>query len=86
MRAIEATGWRCPVKKAADPADALYKLYDERMSAYWQEKCKKAAQTNSPLACAEKLLQAIGPLLQKRAGDSDFSHKGSLRFPSDPIA
>ena len=65
-------------------AVALYKLYDERMSAYWQEKCKRAAQTNSPLACAEKLLRAIGPLLQKRAGDCDFTHMGSYRFPTDP--
>ena len=76
-----------PSEESCRPwADALYKLYDERMSAYWQEKCKRAAQTNSPLACAEKLLRAISPLLQKRAGDGDFSHKGSLRFPSDPIA
>lgn len=54
-----------PSEESCRPwADALYKLYDERMSAYWQEKCQKAAQTNSPLACAEKLLRAIGPLLQ----------------------
>lgn len=75
-----------PSEESCRPwADALYKLYDERMSASWQEKCKRAAQTNSPLACAEKLLRAIGPLLQKRAGDGDFTHMGSYRFPTDPI-
>lgn len=76
-----------PSEESCRPwADALYRLYDERRSAAWLERCRTAAQTNSPAACAEKLLKVIEPLLQRRAGDADFSQKGSIRFPSDPIS
>lgn len=75
-----------PSEESCRPwADALYKLWDERRSAQWQERCRQAAALNSPAACVQKLLAAIGPLLEKRAGDADFTHKGSIRFPEDPI-
>lgn len=61
-------------------ADTLYRLFDERNSAGWQARCAQAAMRNSTEACAKKLLTAIGPWLEKRAGDGDFTNKGSIRF------
>ena len=61
-------------------ADTLYRLYDERDSAGWQARCAQAANRNSTEACAKKLLTAIGPWLEKRAGDGNFTNKGSIRF------
>lgn len=70
-----------PSEESCRPwADALYKLYDERDSAFWQARCAQAAAQNSTEACAEKLLRAIGPLLEQRAGNGDFANRGSIRF------
>lgn len=70
-----------PSEESCRPwANALYRLYDERDSSYWQSRCAQAAKENSPNACAVKLLKAIGPLLEKLAGNGDFTNKGSMRL------
>ena len=33
----------------------------------------------------DRLLEALRPLLEKRAGDRDFSRLGSIRFEGDPL-
>ena len=75
-----------PSEESCRPwAEALYRLYDDRSSAIWQSRCEAASRTNSLEACAKKFLVAVGPLLERMAGDGDFRQKGSIRYDGDPI-
>lgn len=77
---------RLPSESECRPwIDALYRLWDEGGSAMWQKRCADAAAKNALDACTDRLLEALRPLLEKRAGDRDFSHLGSIRFEGDPL-
>ena len=63
-------------------ADALYDLYDH--SEEWAGKCREAADANSLKASGDRLMAALAPLLERRAGDADFSRMGSIIYEGDP--
>lgn len=63
-------------------ADALYDLYDH--SEEWAGKCREAAEANSLKASGDRLMAALAPLLERRAGDADFSRMGSIIYEGDP--
>lgn len=66
-------------------ANALYRLVDERNSSLWQKRCQETAAQNTMRRCAMRLLTVLEPLLQRKAGDADFTRWGSIRFPNDPL-
>lgn len=77
---------RLPSESECRPwIDAHYRLWDEGGSAMWQKRCADAAAKNALDACTDRLLEALRPLLEKRAGDRDFSRLGSIRFEGDPL-
>lgn len=75
-----------PSEESCRPwADALYRLYDERTSALWEARCKETAEHFSLAACGKRLLTLFAPLLERRAGDNDFTRMGSVRYDNDPL-
>ncbi|MDO5533015.1 glycosyltransferase, partial [Sutterella sp.] len=64
-------------------ADALYELYDHADD--WKDRCAEAAQTNGIQARGDALLKLLEPFLSRRAGDADFSRRGSVRYEGDPL-
>ena len=63
-------------------ADALYALFDH--ADEWQGRCSATAEKNSLKARGDHLIELLYPLLQKKAGDADFSRMGSIIYEGDP--